>query len=228
MRIVHVKLQTRNPDTLKPFYTERLGLPLIAGNEHSFTVRAGRSTLTFVGSINESPYYHFAFAVPSDRIGEAPALLASLGVEPYRFGGGHHLVYSKTWHASSVYFRDSAGNILELIAHHDRPRAEEEDGPAAVSSIAELGLPVEDVRGTADLLRRRYGLALFRDDGDERFAAAGDAEGLFILSRVGRIWAGSDMEARVFPAEIRVEGLPAGEHPAFDGYPYTIHPQQPK
>jgi hypothetical protein len=89
--------------------------------------------------------------------------------------------------ARAVYFRDPEQNVVELIA---RPHAYSE------LTLAEVGLPVEEVAVAVDTLERELGLRPY-DEWDESFAPLGDDEGLLILVRVGRGW---------FPA-----GVPSGD-----------------
>jgi len=223
MRIESACLLTGRLEELKQFYTARLGLPLAEEEADAFAVAAGLSMLRFERCGEElQPYYHAAFHIAADRSGEAAGALAAAGIEPYRFPDGSHTMYSVSWHAASVYYRDPAGNILELIAHEEGPwRNAAGTGPLGIASIAEIGLPVADVRGTAAELCEAFGLGAYRDDGDERFAAIGDAEGMLILSRTGRIWVGSDREARVFPAAVKLAGVRGAEWSA-SGMPYWV------
>jgi len=223
MRIDSASLRTGKLEELKRFYTGPLGLPLAEEEADAFAVSAGPATLRFSRCGRElRPYYHAAFHIAAGRAGEAAGSLAAAGIEPYRFPDGSHTAYSRSWHAASVYFRDPAGNILELIAHADGPWTNAAGaGPHGIASLAEIGLPVADVRGTAAALNEAFGLGVHRDDGDERFAAIGDEEGMLILSRVGRIWVGSDREARVFPTAVKLAGVRAGEWSA-DGIPYRV------
>jgi catechol-2,3-dioxygenase len=88
--------------------------------------------------------------------------------------------------ARAVYFRDPEQNVVELIT---RPQARPE------LTLAEVGLPVDDVRATVEALDDELGLEPY-DDWDDSFAPLGDDDGLLIVVRVGREW---------FPV-----GVPAG------------------
>jgi catechol 2,3-dioxygenase-like lactoylglutathione lyase family enzyme len=127
---------------------------------------------TFVAG--EPTPHHFAFHV------------ADLDAWRDRLDVSEEYDFSSWGGARSVYFRDPEGNVGELIA---RPRAHAE------LSLAEVGLPVEDVAAAVESLRRELGVPAYRDS-TEDFAPLGDEEGLFIVVRIGRGW---------FPA-----GVPAG------------------
>jgi catechol 2,3-dioxygenase-like lactoylglutathione lyase family enzyme len=93
-----------------------------------------------------------------------------------------------TWGgARAVYFRDPEANVGELIA---RPR------PRTELTLAEVGLPVDEVPAAVMTLQRELGLEPYGDPSDD-FAPVGDDDGLLIVVRVGRGW---------FPV-----GVPAGD-----------------
>jgi catechol-2,3-dioxygenase len=102
--------------------------------------------------------------------------------------------------ARAVYFRDPEENVVELIA---RPQARPE------LSLAEVGLPVEDVPAAAEALRRGLGIPAYRE-GDESFAPLGDDDGLLIVVRVGRGWFPVGVPAGSSPVEVTVAGVGAG------------------
>ena len=103
--------------------------------------------------------------------------------------------------ARAVYFRDPEENVVELIA---RPQAREE------LTLAEVGLPVEDVPKAVETLRRELGLPLYDEAGDS-FAPVGDDDGLLIVVRVGRGWFPVGVPAGDSPIEITIEGARTGE-----------------
>jgi catechol 2,3-dioxygenase-like lactoylglutathione lyase family enzyme len=102
--------------------------------------------------------------------------------------------------ARAVYFRDPEENVVELMA---RPRARPE------LSLAEVGLPVEDVPAAVAALAA-VGLEPY-DEWGESFAPLGDADGLLIVVRVGRGWFPVDVPAGAAPIEVTVETGVRGE-----------------
>ena len=99
-----------------------------------------------------------------------------------------------------MYFRDPERNVVELLARPE-PRPE--------LTLAEVGLPVEDVPRAVDALAE-LGIDPYRD-WDEAFAPLGDADGLLILVRTGRGWLPYDVPAGTAPVEVSVEGVMPGE-----------------
>src|SRR6266511_4564441 len=99
---------------------------------------------------------------------------------------------------SRVLFRS---NVVELIA---RPLARPE------LSLAEVGLPVDDVPAAVDALQRAFDLPTY-DDWDESFAPLGDDEGLLIVVRVGRGLFPVGVPSGPAPIEVTLTGTGTGE-----------------
>src|SRR5919201_46562 len=118
----------------------------------------------------EAPPHHFAFHVAS--------------LEPWqrRLDVTEEHDFSGWDGARAVYFRDPEENIVELLARPE-PRPE--------LSIAEVGLPVDDVPAAVDALAT-LGLGPY-DEWDDTFAPLGDADGLLIVVRPGRAWFPTDV-----------------------------------
>jgi len=103
--------------------------------------------------------------------------------------------------ARAVYFRDPEQNVVELIA---RPQARPE------LTIAEVGLPVDDVAAAVEALQGQLDLTMY-DDADETFAPLGDDDGLLIVVRVGRSWFPVGEPSGAAPIEVRITGTAGGE-----------------
>lgn len=188
---MHIKsLQLFTADitsALRDFYVEVLGLKMIQATADKLTLQAGMTQLEFQRRAEEA-YYHFAFNIPENQFAEGKAWLQarvslisdSAGADEFSF---------RAWNAHSVYFRDPANNILELIARHDLPNASDQPfSGESLLSISEIGLAFEDVRATAANMHETFGLDYFRGKGGDDFQAMGDDNGLFILVKPGRIW----------------------------------------
>ena len=132
---------------------------------------------------------------------------SSRGVEliPHKDSG--ETTSTSPWNAHAVYFRDPAGNIVEVIARHDLPTGK--SGPFDIHDdllwLSEIGLVVDSAAGTMIDLERRLGLPAYIgvDDG---FAPIGDEEGLLIVVETGRPWMPDEREpARAWPARVLVD-----------------------
>jgi hypothetical protein len=102
--------------------------------------------------------------------------------------------------ARAVYFRDPEDNVVELLA---RPQ------PRPEITIAEVGLPVDDVAAAVDSLAE-LGTVPYRE-WDQTFAPLGDAGGLLIVVHTGRGWFPYDVPAGTAPVEVMVEGARQGD-----------------
>jgi hypothetical protein len=102
--------------------------------------------------------------------------------------------------ARAIYFRDPEENVVELIARpHARPEL----------TLAEVGLPVDDVPAAVEALQRELGLPFYLDHGDE-FTPLGDDDGLLILVRVGRPWFPFGVPAGRTRIELSITGAGVG------------------
>lgn len=188
-----------------------------------FTLKVGKSNLIFEQSDKneKSPFYHFVIDIPENKIEESITWLNSVGVTLNLLPDNSYQVYSKTQNATSIYFYDPAGNVVEFIARHSLDNANNTPFTGKeLINISEIGLVVNDVNCIKDLLSTNLLIDGYKDS-KETFAAVGDEDGLFILSSYRRVWLGSEKEADIFKTEITVEGAYEGEF-AIGQYPYNL------
>lgn len=204
MRIKEIRLETHVLEELKNFYTETLKLSLANETRKSFTVRAGYSAIKFTRvQTSDQPLYHFAFNIPENQLPEAKQWLSSRipliekdGQDQFRFD---------EWNAEAIYFRDPAGNILELIARHNlKNRSDREFSGASLLGVSEIGVPVEDVYLFSRHIQQELNIELWRGD-EKQFAAVGDEEGLFIIVPIGRKWFATDIAAESFSLAVETD-----------------------
>lgn len=224
MKIQSLKLLTNNLEKQRIFYTEIIELPLLNDSTDSFTIIAGTSHLTFdrQTNVDENPFYHFAFDIPGNKVDESIAWLNSKGISLNLLPQDKYQIYSKTWNATSIYFYDHAGNIVEFIARHSSNHSS--NVPFAAGSllnISEIGLAVHDVSSTKELLQSHFSIEGYKNYHNS-FAAVGDEQGLFILSAHKRVWLGSSKQANIYKTEVVIESdINKGELTLKD-YPYKI------
>ena len=141
---------------------------------------------TFVAG--EASPHHFAFHVAD--------------LEPWkqRFDVREEHDFSDWDGARAVYFRDPEQNVVEVLA---RPQ------PRPELTLAEVGLPVEDVAAAVDALGV-LGIEPY-DEWSDSFAPLGDADGLLIVVGVGRGWFPVDVPAGSAPIAVTVAGARPGE-----------------
>jgi hypothetical protein len=221
MQILHVRLQVsrRASEAVDAFYGERFGLAAANGG-----VRIGTTVLQFVPVARGEPFYHFALRVPRNRLDAAREWLRShTDVLPDAESGEEVFAFDN-WNAEACYGLDPAGNIVELIAHHDLPEETLDGGPFAggeLLGMCELGLVGPDTRGMASALEP-LGIALW--DGElepGRLAFMGGRDGVLILTPTGRGWMPTGRPAEPHPVEAVVAGERDTEA-AFSGVPHRI------
>jgi len=199
MEILEVIIMSDNLRKTEEFYREKLGLIVLKNSKNSISFKAGRSVLTFLKSKALDPVYHFAFNIPKNQIHEA-VTWASLKLDLLNSEDNHVIADFENWNAKSFYFLDNNGNILEFIARADLDNESHTPfNSTSIISISEFGLVTDNVAETAQKLRSNYGIPLFdKQPVLKNFAAAGDDEGLLILSTTGRNW---------YPTNIPVQGF---------------------
>jgi catechol-2,3-dioxygenase len=209
MRIQTLTLQASRLDELAAFYAGLMELPVKTSGE-GITITAGQSNLIFQAAPQESPFYHFAFTIPANKIGEAREWMQQrvplLWMEQYK----SDIADFVNWNAKSIYFFDPAGNIVELIARFDLDNASNEPFSSnQVLSISEAGLIVEqnELDKRTQALINDYDLTYFAKQPPlAHFKALGDDEGLFIVVPENRAWFPTDKIAGIFPMEIYFDG----------------------
>jgi len=226
MRIMEVRVRARDIAAQRAFYATTLGLPVSGDPADALTVHAGASRLVFEAAARgdcgdgDDPLYHIAFTIPRNKLATAKEWLATR--TPLLARGGQDEFGSEAWDARQVYFRDPAGNIMELIARQTIPNdAPGAFGPDDLLCVSEIGLPVDDVPTRATALMATLGIAPYKEHSDA-FAPLGDDQGLFIVVAVGRPWQPTDdAYAAAAPMRVVVSGTSVGAcH--MPGLPYDI------
>ena len=196
-RILALELLSGAPvGAMKEFYGKQFDMAIPSDRPDRFTFDAGETKMTFVESAStgsERPFYHFAFNIPENKIlaalewqkARTPLLTVP---ESHRAPGfPAEVAFSSHWNAHSIFFLDPAGNLVEYIARHDMKNADSSPSFswADLLYISELALVVDDVAGTAAMLRNAAALGQYRNASDE-LAALGDESGMLIVAKRGR------------------------------------------
>lgn len=195
-RFLELELLTSSPlKQLANFYHSTLGLELLAEQSTRITIRAGETILHFIRTAQEiSPFYHFAFNVPENKILKArewqlkrtPLSTAPTQLIDESFP--NDVRHFTGWNAHSIFFWDPAGNLVEYIARHDLDNRKESDFSSAdILCASEIAFIVEETDSIAEELKSAFNLQQYRN-GDSYFRAVGDENGLLLLIKKGRIW----------------------------------------
>jgi len=206
MLIKEIKLLTNNLAETKFFYHQILGFPIIIQEKNFISFQAGFSLLTFQEGKEKNPVYHFAFNIPCNKIEEALHWL-ELKTEIIKADGETEIVDFNNWNAKAVYFLDNNGNILELIARSDMKNEDNKEFTSnSFISISEMAIVIDNVVKTATDLIQSLNISYFeKQKPAEEFAALGDDNGLFILSKAGRNWFLTDSPSQKYWQKIIIE-----------------------
>lgn len=212
---------------LEDFYDD-LGFTILSHDSATLNLRIGRSTLRFTETAQGiHPFYHFAFLVPGRRFGAAHSWLTER-TEPLAGSDSDSTIFHfGFWDAEACYFHDPAGNIVELIAHHELETVPELSGRRfhadELVGISEIALVTADSRAAAATLQTQLKLPLWfgsiEDPGGLGFV--GRKARTMILASPGRGWLPTGRPAEVHPVEVSLTGPVEGQVD-IAGSPYRI------
>jgi hypothetical protein len=207
MLLKELILQAKNVDELYGFYKNTLQLEIIQPDAKTISINAGKTRLIFQETKDsEKPFYHFAFNIPSNKIEDALQWLKDkvelLWIEEYK----SCIAEFTNWNARSVYFMDTAGNIVELIARFDlHDKVDEPFSSSHIRNVSEIGivLNAEKFDTSVNEMMQQYQLEyFFKQPPFKHFRAIGDDEGLFIVVSNKRNWYPTNIPAKIFPLSV--------------------------
>jgi hypothetical protein len=206
MLIKELKLQSTNIYALFSFYKELLNMDVIQ-SDNVICITAGETKLIFEQTnTKENPFYHFAFNIPSNRFEEAFDWTKKRAVLLWLDDYNSYIADFVNWHAKSFYFKDPAGNILEMIARFDlNDKSDEPFSSKQIKNVSEMGIvfPADTFDEQVDALLKQYSLDYFEKQPPmPQFRAIGNDEGLFILVPENRAWFATDNESKIYRSEI--------------------------
>ncbi|PZF10134.1 VOC family protein [Curtobacterium sp. MCLR17_034] len=193
MDIRQVQLATRSLADTARFY-ERLGCSVEIVDATARIV-VGSTLLVFRELPEMTGALHLAITIPTGAFDAAKAWIAGLTTvlgtdDQDEFEG------PPNWNSRSVYFEGPDQQLLELIERRDLESGARRAGDGSgtgtgtvvpLVSVSEVGIPVPDVLGAVEALRRA-GLEPYANPPGESFAAVGDVDGLVILVSPDRRW----------------------------------------
>ena len=206
MIIKQLSLYSNKIDELYNFYTGKLGFRGKL-NDSQFVLSTANDAEIIFHKAKEPYHYHFAFNIPTNKVYEAHKWLTKrVNLLPEQ-ETGNEIIHFVDWNAHAVYFKDPADNIVEFIARHELDNTSTHHFSIRdVLSISEIGVPSNNVLENFEKLHDQ--LWLQRYSGDfEKFCAAGDEEGLVILTNMDRNWYPTDIKSKSCPFEADLEHL---------------------
>src|SRR6185369_6914987 len=221
MNITSLELPTKDLIAQRDYYSQVLELPVNLSAE-KLEVQAGATKLVFtLADAGFDGAYHFAFNIPENQF-HAAKTWKSKRIPLLHDETGKNEFDSASWNSHSVYFKDTAGNVLEFIARHNLKNAVDGDFDSLqILNISEIGLPSENVISFANELCTSLNLSVFKQQPNDTFTPVGDDNGLFILPIKNRIWIpNSGVPAKLLP--VKVLGEANGKQWEVQGVPYEI------
>lgn len=178
MKIDELLVYSPNLPAQLSFYGEVLRWPVLEQKKSSFSVQAGYSVLKFIQKADATPY-HIAFNIPYGQEREALQWLKERVV--ILKDGEDELIQFDAWNARAMYFYDADKNIIEFIARRDVAAEEQaKSGAHLILGVSEIGVPVDDVKQAYLAINSIKPISVY-DGSFDRFCAAGDPHGLFII-----------------------------------------------
>ena len=206
MNIKEVELLSANLEATEKFYVKTLGFKAEQRTAERLKLKIGSSVLTFKKTDVKNPVYHFAFEIPNNLLEEAIDW-ANGKIDLIKFDNDTVIADFASWNASSIYFYDNNGNIVELIARFDNKTESIATFDASgILNISEIGLVSQNVAQLCREIKVKTSVTLFtkqkpRDD----FAVAGDNNGLFIIVLENRRWFATQVRAKRFPVKVKID-----------------------
>jgi hypothetical protein len=219
-RFSHLRLRASQPQLLRKFYAETLGLPIVKSDGDSFSVVIGTSRIEFEQAPSGTePFYHFAFNISENKFAAAKNWLKNR-TPLLKDRAGQDEIFFKAWNAHAVYFKDPCGNIGELIARHTMDNARVgEFSVEDMLCVSEIGCPAEQPDEVSAVLESTFGLKRYLNSP----MFVGDEHGLIILPPVGRPWIPENIQkAAAHPVDVVIRNEHEGRHATWASLPYTV------
>jgi catechol 2,3-dioxygenase-like lactoylglutathione lyase family enzyme len=227
MRIFELVLACSDLRSNAAFWGDRLGLP-VRWLDDVLELPLSSSIIRYkLDAEVADPRYHFAINIPpgtiaraAEWIGDRHELLAFHG-DPDEEEGA--TIVRTDRGASSLYFLDGGGNVVELIANdHLGNDHDESFGEHSLLEVAEIGIASRDVAATSAAVQGAFGAeVLWGGRRGWKLTAIGDDHGVVIVAPIGRGWIPVGLQARPSPTTIVAAGPRALEVTLEEG-PYRL------
>ena len=221
MLIKRLELPALDLVAQRDYYAYVLELPAHLEDDY-LLIKAGKTDIIFTQAPSAwTGQYHFCFNIPENQFLQAKVWL-SKRIPLLKDEKGNDEFKSQSWNAASLYFKDTAGNILEFIARHDQKNATEIPfNSEQILQVSEIGLPSKDVISFAKELCEKLGVSVYKQEPTETFTPIGDEDGLFILPIENRIWyPNTGVPAQMLSVQVDVEV--DGKEFKLSGVPYEV------
>ncbi|MBF7017198.1 hypothetical protein [Staphylococcus durrellii] len=208
MKLNKIIIYTDKLAEIQTFYVNHLGLPLNQDEEDFFSILVGYSELIFKYSETiTNPYYHFAFDIPPQMFSEVKDWLqqrVELLTEK-----GQDEIYFSGFDAKSVYFYDSAHNIVEFMARNEYRNKTQANHFTIdeIIGISEIGLVIDDLEQSMETLKKyNYSnISNYIDEDSLNFIFKDNDSTYLLLTKAERRWLFSDKLAKVLPITVETD-----------------------
>lgn len=221
MNFEKLTIHTRDPERLSVFYGRHFHADFFR-EDAAFCIPFGKSVLRLIRS-EDAPRYHFALNIPSDTVSTAREFIGAFTPLLPDPDTGETVIDFTAWNAHALYFLDPAGNVVELIARHSmRDIVRAPFHPGHIRCISEIGTPVSSVREQFDALHAGTGIPRYSGNFSS-FCAAGNEDGLIILTGRDRTWFPTDIPSRPEPWHLTGSRIGRALDISFDGEALAVH-----
>jgi catechol-2,3-dioxygenase len=192
MKIRELRLQTHCLGELKTFYAKILKLPLVYESGKRFTVRVGRSKLTFSRSDKDSePYYFFKVMAKSQCFADTIRHLKEVADVQEEF--------ESTIQEKVAYFKDPAGNTVGCRAGITAKAISKFVSiPEALVGICEIVHAVENTTIFCEYLLQQLHLSVGQHK-DFYSVILGDPNGAIVVTQINRTLLDGQKPVKNFP-----------------------------
>jgi catechol 2,3-dioxygenase-like lactoylglutathione lyase family enzyme len=213
MRIHSVTLVSSDLGVQAEFWGRTVGLPVRWDGDVALELPLQGSVIRLEsnGEVDD-PQYHFAINIPPGSISDAAEwisarhdLLAFRG-DPDEEEGA--TIVRTDRGASTLYFLDPGGNVVELIAnqHLDEQYSGTFDA-GSLLEVAEIGIATADVARTRAEVQQTFAAdVLWGGREGWQLTAVGDDHGVVIVAPAGRGWIPVGLPARPLPTTVIAAG----------------------
>ncbi|MDT3959721.1 hypothetical protein [Staphylococcus kloosii] len=208
MKLNKILIYTDKLTKIKTFYVDFLGFNLRQDTLDYFSISVGHSELIFKYSETlEDPYYHFAFDIPPEMFEEVKVWLqerVNLLTEE-----GQDEIYFSGFDAKSLYFYDTAYNIVEFMArneYHNKTQANQFT-VQEIFGISEIGLVIDNLEQSMTTLKNyNYSnIANYMDEDSLNFIFNNNESNYLLLTKANRRWLFSNKLAKILPISVETD-----------------------
>lgn len=207
MEILELTLRTNDIIETEKFYGQTIGLKKTQQTEKSISFNVGTSNLIFeLIDKEQSPKYHFAFNIPTNKIEEA-INWTSQRTNLIAVADNNFVADFENWKAKAIYFFDNNQNILEFICRSDLNNfVDSTFSIDTILNINEIGIVADRPMEIAnEIIEKTSTIYFLKGPKREEFVAVGTDNGLFVISDPKRNWYPTQQKAEKQPLKVKIK-----------------------